>query len=264
MERQEFQKKLVDLGALAREKGSRLTMQEVQGFFADMTLTEEQFDLIYAYLASRQVVVEGYVKTAEPEEKRERKEEVALTPEEVHFLESYKEELSETEALSEAELERLAREILETEEEDRRALAKAQLMEQLLWKVVMMAREFCGRGTFFGDLVQEGNIGLLLALESLDQCPEDKTFLAYLRGEIRTAIAQAAEENETETQAGNLLADRLNELSDSIKKLSDELERAISVEELSAYMDLPVEEIEDLLKLAGEAQDGAEEPAKEQ
>lgn len=64
------------------------------------------------------------------------------------------------------------------------------------------------------------------------------------------------EDDETEKQAGDLLADRLNNLSDSIRKLSDELERQISVEELSVYMDMSVEEIEDLLKLAGESQDG--------
>ena len=65
-------------------------------------------------------------------------------------------------------------------------------------------------------------------------------------------MEQALEDQQTERQAGNLLAERLNHLSDGIKKLSDELERKVSVEELSVFMDMPVEEIEDLLKLAGE------------
>lgn len=262
MERQEFQKKLAALGAYAKEKGSRLTMQEVQCFFADMTLTEEQFGLIYNYLASCQVIVEGYV-AAVPGAEAAEKQELPLTSEEEHFLENYRTELPVLESLDEAELEKLACEILEAEEEDRRALARARLMEQFLLEVLTAAREFCGRGTFYGDLVQEGNIGLLLALESLGTRPGGLNPLVYLRQEIRTAIRQAMEENETERQAGNLLAERLNDLSDSIRKLSDELERQISVEELSAYMDLPVEEIEELLKLAGEAQDGADVPAKE-
>ena len=59
---------------------------------------------------------------------------------------------------------------------------------------------------------------------------------------------------------GDLLAERLNHLSDGIKKLSDELERKVSLEELSVFMDMPVEEIEDLLKLAGEGTgDGGED-----
>lgn len=168
MERQEFQKKLAVLGTLAQERDYRLTMQEVQNFFADMTLTEEQFTLIYAYLASQQVVVEGYVAAARAEEAE--KQEIPLTAEEEHFLEQYRQELPGMEGLSEEALEKLACEILETEEEDRRSLAKAQLMEQLLPEILTAAREFCGRGTFYGDLVQEGNIGLLLALESLELC----------------------------------------------------------------------------------------------
>lgn len=65
-------------------------------------------------------------------------------------------------------------------------------------------------------------------------------------------MAQAVEDDRTEKEAGNLLADRLNHLRDEIKKLTDELERKVSVEELAVYMDMPVEEIESLLKLAGE------------
>ena len=55
-----------------------------------------------------------------------------------------------------------------------------------------------------------------------------------------------------EKEAGSLLVDRLNHLRDEIRKLTDELERKVSVDELAMYMDMPVEEIENLLKLAGE------------
>ena len=114
------------------------------------------------------------------------------------------------------------------------------------------ARSFAGRGLPFGDLVQEGNIGLMLAMETLGLRPEGMTALDYLKEEIRTAVSQALEDQQVEQQAGDLLAERLNHLSDGIRKLSDELERKVSLEELSMFMDMPVEEIEDLLKLAGE------------
>ena len=130
--------------------------------------------------------------------------------------------------------------------------AKARLTEQLLPEVLRTARGPSGRGLPLGDLVQEGNIGLMLAMEALGIRPEEMTALDYLRQEIRTAMEQALEDQQAERQAGNLLAERLNHLSDGIKKLSDELERKVSVEELSVFMDMPVEEIEDLLKLAGE------------
>ena len=78
------------------------------------------------------------------------------------------------------------------------------------------------------------------------------------------AMKQAIEENQTEKQAGNLVADKLNELSDNIKKLSEELGDKVSLEELSAFTDMPVEEIEELLKLAGEKIEDEEEPKEEE
>ena len=65
-------------------------------------------------------------------------------------------------------------------------------------------------------------------------------------------MSQELEDPQVEQQAGDLLAGGLNHRRDGIRKLSDELERKVSLEELSMFMDMPVEEIEDLLKLAGE------------
>lgn len=244
MNREEFQEKLLELGNLAKEKGNRLSVGEVKAFFPDMELSEEQYQLIFAYLASRQVVVEGYVPA-----QQEEKEEIPLTPEEAHFLEQYQEELGYLTLLKENEILELCRQVEETGE----SLPKASLTEQLLPEVLRLADEFRGQGMLLGDLVQEGNIGLMLALETLGLRPQELSALDYLRQEIRAAIAQAIEENQTEKQAGNLVADRLNDLSDNIQKLSEELGDKVSIEELSAFMDMPVEEIEDLLKLAGES-----------
>jgi len=251
MEREEFQKKLLELGALAKGKSNRVTMEEVRGFFRDMELSEEQYQLIFAYLASSQVIVEGYV----PMQQEEKPAAPAMTEEEKRFLKNYQEELSYIRPLEEEELLSLCREVEETGD----GLAKARLTEQFLPEVIEAAHEFRGRGLLLGDLVQEGNIGLMLAMETLGLRPEGTSAREHLRTEIRTAISQAVEEDQTEKDAGNILADRLNNLSDTIKKLSDELERQVSLEELSAYMDMPVEEIEALLKLTGEGNKDTEE-----
>lgn len=246
MEREEFQKKLEGLGRLAKEHENRLTTEEVREFLGGMELTEEQYQLVFAYLASRLVTVEGYI-PAKEEQKEE--EEAPLGPEEQNFLEAYQQELSYVKSLGEEELARLFTEA----EENGDPGAKAQLTEQLLPEVLELARRFAGRGLPLGDLVQEGNIGLMLAMETLGLRPEESTPLEYLRQEIKEAMEQALSDQETEKQAGDLIAERLNDLRDGIKKLSDELERKVSVEELSVFLDMPAEEIEDLLKLAGEA-----------
>lgn len=255
MNREEFQKKLAELGNLAAEKGNRLSAVEVKSFFAEMKLAEEQYQLIFAYLAARQVTVEGYVPA-----QQEEKVEVPLLPEEEHFLQNYKQALGNLLIFKKD----LVLELCEKVEETGDDLAKARLTELMLSEVLRLADVFRGRGVLLGDLVQEGNIGLMLALETLGMRPEGVSALEYLRQEIRTAIAQSIEEDQSEKQAGDILADKLNDLSDHIKKLSEDLGDKVSIEELSAFTDMPIEEIEELLKLAGETlgEEGAEEERK--
>ena len=244
MEREAFQKRLEELGELAKINNNRLGTDAIKTFLKDLALTDEQYHLVFGYLASKLITVEGYVPAAggaagkEPE----------LSEEEKNFLAQYEEDLSCLKKVSEAELLELCRQIEENGDSD----AKAHLTEQLLPNVVETAKHDAGRGLPIGDLIQEGNIGLLLSLETLGFREDGVSPLTYLKDEIQKAVGQALEDQQTEKSAGELLADRLNELSDGIKELSGELERQVSVEELSAFMDMPVEEIEDLLKLAGE------------
>ncbi len=244
MEKEAFQKRLEDLGELAKINNNRLSTDAVKTFLKDMELTEEQYNLVFAYLASKMITVEGYV----PAVGDGKNGTLDLTEEEQTFLNQYEEDLSYLKVLEEDALLELCREVEESGDGD----AKARLTEQLLPEVVETAKHYAGRGLPIGDLIQEGNVGLMLALETLGLRGEDVTALDYLKQEIEKAVSEALEDQQTEKSAGELIADRLNELSDGIKELSGELERQVSVEELSAFMDMPVEEIEDLLKLAGE------------
>ena len=213
MNREEFQNSLTELGELAGKNGNRLTGDQVREFFSAMELSEEQYELIFAYLASRQIVVAGYVPAKEEEEKKQQEkqqqEKQPLSEEERHFLKNYQAELACLELLEEQELLALCRQVEETGDE----LTKAKLTEQMLPEVLRLAHDFRGQELSLGDLVQDDH---------------------------------------TEKEAGSLLVDRLNHLRDEIRKLTDELERKVSVDELAMYMDMPVEEIENLLKLAGE------------
>lgn len=256
MNREEFQQRLAELGKLAGENGNRLAVDQVRNFFISMELSEEQYELIFAYLASRQVVVEGYMPAQKGKEEKQ-KADLPLSSEEKSFLKSYQAELERLELLEEAELLKLCSQIEETGD----GFAKAKLTEQLLPEVLRLAHDFRGRELLLGDLVQEGNIGLMLALETLGMREPGSSPLEYLRQEICQTMAQALEADRAEKEAGSLIAERLNHLRDEIKKLTDELERKVSVEELAMYMDMPVEEVEDLLKLAGET--SCEETEKE-
>lgn len=258
MNREEFQQKLTELGKLASKNEDRLTGDQVREFFTAMELSEEQYQLIFAYLASRQVIVEGYIPAGKEERVKEEKKqqaELPLSEEEKSFLKNYQVELERLERLEEVELLKLCHQVEETGD----GYAKAQLTQQLLPEVLRLAHDFRGHEVLLGDLVQEGNVGLMLAMETLGLREPGSSPLQYLKQEVRHAIAQAVEDDRMEKEAASLIAERLNHLKDEIKKLTDELERKVSVEELAMYMNMPVEEIEDLLKLAGEMLGDGEE-----
>ena len=100
--------------------------------------------------------------------------------------------------------------------------------------------------------MQEGNIGLMLSLETLGLRENGTTAADYVRSEVERAMQAALEEAQSVRRSGNQIVDKINKLSDSIQQLTEDLERQVTVEELSAFLDMSVEEIEDILKLAGD------------
>ncbi len=244
MEKEAFQKRLEDLGELAKINQNRLSTDAVKTFLKDMELSDEQYDLVFAYLASKAITVEGYLNPAGSADSQA----PLLSEEEQAFLDQYKEDLQALKPLDEAELSLLCRKA----EEDSDPEAKAKLTEQLLPTVLSTAMRYAGRGLPIGDLIQEGNVGLMLALEDISRKEQSVSLLDFLKAEIEASISEALEDQQTSKSAGELLADRLNELQDGIKELSGELDRQVSIEELSAFLDIPAEEIEDLLKIAGD------------
>lgn len=140
------------------------------------------------------------------------------------------------------------------------AAARDKLIGLLLPLVPDVALEFAGDGLPLADLVQEGNVGLMLALETLygSGFMDPSEILPYLRGEARKAIESALSLNREEDETGEMIARRVNKLSDQIKELTEDLGGTPSIEEISVFLEMPVDEIEALIRLAGEGGDGAD------
>jgi len=240
MEREEFQLKLIELSNLAKEKENCLSTQEVQAFMKEQSLTEEQMKLVYEYLVAGNVTVTGY-------ESDKPKEEIPYTREELEFLKQYQGDLKAFPVLDQEEMENLYVRVENGEEE-----ARTKVTEQISKKVLTLAKEYHGQGLPLEDLVQEGNIGLMLALDTLGLRDTGMSPEKYLCGEVKRALESALEEYRSERSSGDQIVDKINRLSDSIQQLTEDLERQISVEELAVFLDMDVEEIEDILKLAGD------------
>ena len=115
----------------------------------------------------------------------------------------------------------------------------------LLPRIVEMAKEMHRPEVFIGDLIQEGNMGMMLAAS---QTEEEETMLLMARESM-----QALLESQTEMKLQDRkMVEKVNNLDEQIKKLTEEMGRKISVDELVELMGVSEEEIEDILRLAGE------------
>ncbi len=172
------------------------------------------------------------------------KSEKALTPEEAEYLEEYENTLKNIPPEKPGEREVLFQKALKKDE-----AAKKRLAELYMAEVVNTARELRHEEIFIGDMIAEGNIGLLTAMETLHEAED---FHAFLCGEIRNAILFMVEQQTDQKQSDNILVEKVRDLETKIKELLEDDDAKYSVEELAAFLDMEVDEIQAVLRLTGE------------
>ena len=238
-EQSKFKEALASVTIRAEEHGGKLSAEEAKELLKDMEFNDEQMSMIYAYLASKGYVVEGAVL---PE-----KEQEPYTEEEEEFLEQYRKDMKSMRRQTEEVLQELFSAALAGEQEAIRLLT-----EHYMEKVLAVAEEYAHRGMLIQDLIQEGNIGLLMGLHGAADAEHGELTEDYLEREIRKTIRAAMDEQSGETRVGEEVTGKLNKLADSITELTEDLGREVSPEELSVFLDMPLDEIEDLLRIAGD------------
>ena len=125
-------------------------------------------------------------------------------------------------------------------------MPKDEPLSALLLQVVETAKKMERREVFLGDLIQEGNMGMMLAKEAGEK--DDARLL-----QAATEYMQSFLESQTEMKRQDKkIADKVNSLDESIKKLTEEMGRKVSVDELVEFLGTTEEEILDVLRLAGE------------
>ena len=201
---------------------------------AKETKTEET----KAETVQEEIIEEAPENTPETEKEKKKPE---FSEEELRALQQYLDELPETETPSEEETAELYRKAAEGD-----SLAKSMLVQLWLPKVIETAKEMHTRGFF---LMEEGNVGLLVALESVVKA---ETAEQAIDAAVRETISDFMEEHRVQKHKDNTVVNKVNRLKDAIEELSDGDDMDFSVAELSAYLDMSVEEIEDILRIAGE------------
>lgn len=213
----QFREKLNQLLEFGKNNGNIVEKREAEKFFEDEQLSAEQMTLVYDYLLSQKVLVKGYMK----EENQEQKDDILkrLTQEELEFLHQYQEEIQR--------------------------ISEEDPMSRLLSQIVEIAKMLYHPDVFLGDLIQEGSLGMMLLMR---QTLEEKELLKAARESMQRLI-----ESQTEIKIQDQkMADKVNELDEKIKKLTEEMGRKISVEEVAQLLEISEEEVGDIVRLAGE------------
>ncbi len=252
-----FDEKVKELLNSAKKKKNVLEYQEIGEFFADMPLEEEQFEKILEVLEQNNVDV---LRITDDDVDNE---EILLTDEDDVDMENldlsipdgvsledpvrmYLKEIGKVPLLSAEEEIELAKR-MELGDQD----AKKRLAEANLRLVVSIAKRYVGRGMLFLDLIQEGNLGLIKAVEKFDYRKGYK-FSTYATWWIRQAITRAIADQARTIRIPVHMVETINKLIRVSRQLLQELGREPTPEEIAEEMNMPADRVREILKISQE------------
>ena len=260
-----FGEKLKQLVAHGKKNKSILELQEINDFFSDMELDAEQMEKVYEYLEANHIDVLRVSGDGDGIEELDDVDDsdIVLTDEDDVDMEKidlsvpdgisiedpvrmYLKEIGKVPLLSADEEVELAKRMAEGDEDAKKRLAEANLR-----LVVSIAKRYVGRGMLFLDLIQEGNLGLIKAVEKFDYHKGFK-FSTYATWWIRQAITRAIADQARTIRIPVHMVETINKLIRVSRQLLQEVGREPTPEEIAAELDMPVERVREILKISQE------------
>lgn len=250
-----LQEKLQELLALAKKKKNSLEYQEISEFFKDMELDADEFEKILDFLETNNIDVLRIMDDDDIDDDiilddEDEVEKIDLSvPDGVSIedpVRMYLKEIGKVPLLSAEEEIELAKRMELGDQEAKKRLAEANLR-----LVVSIAKRYVGRGMLFLDLIQEGNLGLIKAVEKFDYRKGYK-FSTYATWWIRQAITRAIADQARTIRIPVHMVETINKLIRVSRQLLQELGREPTPEEIAAEMNMPVDRVREILKISQE------------
>ena len=258
-----FSEKLQELVELGKKKKNVLEYQEINDHFKEMPLDPDALDKVFDYLESCGIDVlripesdeDVFIISDDDSINLDEEEEVDVenidlsVPEGVSIedpVRMYLKEIGKVPLLSAEEEIELAKHMEEGDEAAKKRLAEANLR-----LVVSIAKRYVGRGMLFLDLIQEGNLGLIKAVEKFDYRKGYK-FSTYATWWIRQAITRAIADQARTIRIPVHMVETINKLIRVSRQLLQELGREPQPEEIAEKMDMSVDRVREILKISQE------------
>ena len=249
---EQFTEKLAGLVELGKKNKNFLEYAQIDSYFKDMKLTSDMMEAIYDYQEQNGIDVLTLAAVADDDDDLddtiEDETEIAV-PDGVSIedpVRMYLKEIGKVPLLSADEEIKLAKRMEEGDE-----VAKKKLAEANLRLVVSIAKRYVGRGMLFLDLIQEGNLGLIKAVEKFDYRKGYK-FSTYASWGIRQAITRAIADQARTIRIPVHMVETINKLIRVSRQLLQELGREPTPEEIAEEMHMPVERVREILKISQE------------
>lgn len=260
-----FETKLKELVELGKRKKSVLEISEINDFFKDMELDPDKMEKVFEYLEACNIDVlrinedtsddevdvdlDALISDSDDMEDVDVENIDLSVPEGISIedpVRMYLKEIGKVPLLTaEREIELAQR--MEAGDED----AKKELAEANLRLVVSIAKRYVGRGMLFLDLIQEGNLGLIKAVEKFDYHKGYK-FSTYATWWIRQAITRAIADQARTIRIPVHMVETINKLIRVSRQLLQELGREPLPEEIAKELDMPVDRVREILKISQE------------
>ena len=246
-----FKERLDNLVALGKKKKGVLEQTDVNEIFSNMELNPDQIEIIYERLEDEEIdVLDNLDDDDDDDSEGNKKKELDVSlPDGINLddpVRMYLKEIGKVDLLTAEEEVELAQRMEAGDDEAKKKLAEANLR-----LVVSIAKRYVGRGMLFLDLIQEGNLGLIKAVEKFDYRKGYK-FSTYATWWIRQAITRAIADQARTIRIPVHMVETINKLMRVSRQLLQDLGREPTPEEIAEEMDLPVAKVREIMKISQE------------